>query len=97
MLQTLAVGIPQTEDARRRLRTMLIIMPELNKSISGAILSNETIRQPVPFIGTQRGGNRGGAAAWVFAALFEQGVMLEAWNFASGRFAASAVERRLRL
>ena len=39
------VGIAQTEDARRRYRTLLITTPKLNDSISGAILSDETIQQ----------------------------------------------------
>ncbi|WP_226895895.1 MULTISPECIES: class I fructose-bisphosphate aldolase [Sphingosinicellaceae] len=42
------VGISQTEDARRRYRTLLITTPELKESISGAILSDETIRQQAP-------------------------------------------------
>jgi fructose-bisphosphate aldolase class I len=39
------VGIPQTEDARRRYRTLLITTLGLDDAISGAILSDETIRQ----------------------------------------------------
>jgi fructose-bisphosphate aldolase class I len=42
------VGIPQTEDARRRYRALLITTPGLEKAISGAILSDETIRQSAP-------------------------------------------------
>ena len=48
------LGIPQTEEARRAYREMLVTTPELNQSISGAILFDETIRQRtsgnVPFI-----------------------------------------------
>jgi len=40
-----ALQIPQTEDARRAYRTLLITTPGLGGSISGAILSDETIRQ----------------------------------------------------
>jgi fructose-bisphosphate aldolase class I len=40
-----AVGIPQTEDARRAYRELLITAPRLGDSISGAILYDETIRQ----------------------------------------------------
>jgi fructose-bisphosphate aldolase class I len=38
-------GIPQTVEARRDYRELLILTPRLNKFISGAILSDETIRQ----------------------------------------------------
>lgn len=38
-------GIPQTVDARRDYRELLILTPGLNEFISGAILSDETIRQ----------------------------------------------------
>jgi fructose-bisphosphate aldolase class I len=48
------LGIPQTEEARHAYRQMLVTTPELNQSISGAILFDETIRQRttagVPFI-----------------------------------------------
>jgi len=48
------VGIPQTEEARRTYRELIITVPGLNESISGAILSDETIRQHnkngVPFV-----------------------------------------------
>ncbi|MDO9048298.1 MAG: class I fructose-bisphosphate aldolase [Methylobacter sp.] len=48
------VGIPQTEEARRTYRELIITTPGLNESISGAILSDETIRQHnkdgVPFV-----------------------------------------------
>ena len=40
-----ALGIPGTEEARRRYREMLITTPDLDKCISGAILYDETIRQ----------------------------------------------------
>ncbi len=39
------VGIPQTEEMRRTYRELIITTPGLNESISGAILSDETIRQ----------------------------------------------------
>lgn len=38
-------GIPQTEEARRAYRELLITTPGLGKSISGVILFDETIRQ----------------------------------------------------
>lgn len=40
-----AAGIPQTEDARRAYRELLITTPQLEACISGAILFDETIRQ----------------------------------------------------
>lgn len=40
-----ALGIPQTEDARRAYRELLVTTPHLGESISGAILFDETIRQ----------------------------------------------------
>ncbi|MET4081946.1 fructose-bisphosphate aldolase class I [Pedobacter sp. UYP30] len=40
-----ALGIPQTEEMRRRYRELLVTTPYLNESISGAILFDETIRQ----------------------------------------------------
>ncbi len=40
-----ALGIPQTEDARRSYRELIVTTPGLGKSISGAILYDETIRQ----------------------------------------------------
>jgi fructose-bisphosphate aldolase class I len=40
-----ALGIPQTEEARRAYRELLITAPDLNKYVSGAILYDETIRQ----------------------------------------------------
>ncbi len=43
-----AVGIPQTEDARRAWRALIVTTPRLNESISGAILYDETIRQRTP-------------------------------------------------
>jgi len=39
------VGIPQTEEARRSYREMIVTTPGLGESISGAILYDETIRQ----------------------------------------------------
>jgi fructose-bisphosphate aldolase class I len=40
-----ALGIPQTDEMRRAYRDMIITTPGLGKSISGAILYDETIRQ----------------------------------------------------
>jgi fructose-bisphosphate aldolase class I len=40
-----AVGAPQTEEARRAYRELIVTTPHLNDSISGAILYDETIRQ----------------------------------------------------
>ena len=40
-----AVGIPQTEEARRAYRELLVTTPRLGECISGAILYDETIRQ----------------------------------------------------
>ena len=40
-----ALGIPQTEEARRAWRELLVTAPGLRDSISGAILYDETIRQ----------------------------------------------------
>jgi fructose-bisphosphate aldolase class I len=39
------LGIPQTEEARRAYREMIVTTPGLSESISGAILYDETIRQ----------------------------------------------------
>jgi fructose-bisphosphate aldolase class I len=39
------LGIPQTEEARRAYRELIITTPVLGESISGAILYDETIRQ----------------------------------------------------
>ena len=39
------LGIPQTEEARRAYRDMIVTTPGLGESISGAILYDETIRQ----------------------------------------------------
>lgn len=39
------LGIPQTEEARRAYRELLLTTPDLNKSISGVILFDETIHQ----------------------------------------------------
>lgn len=40
-----ALGIPQTEEARRAYREMIVTTPQLGKYISGGILYDETIRQ----------------------------------------------------
>lgn len=40
-----AMGIPQTEEARRSWRELIVTTPGLGESISGAILFDETIRQ----------------------------------------------------
>lgn len=40
-----ALGIPQTEEARRAYREMIVTTPGLGKFISGVILYDETIRQ----------------------------------------------------
>src|ERR1700728_1902850 len=39
------LGIPQTEEARRAYRELIVTTPGLGESISGAILYDETIRQ----------------------------------------------------
>src|SRR5271165_1593074 len=39
------LGIPQTVEARRAYRELIISTPDLGESISGAILYDETIRQ----------------------------------------------------
>src|ERR1700730_16652652 len=39
------LGIPQTEEARRAYRELLVTTPDIELCISGAILSDETIRQ----------------------------------------------------
>jgi fructose-bisphosphate aldolase class I len=48
------LGIPQTEEARRAYRELIVTTPALSESISGAILYDETIRQQMrdgtPFI-----------------------------------------------
>ena len=41
------LGIPQTEDARRAYRELIVTTPGLSESISGAILYDETIRQQI--------------------------------------------------
>jgi fructose-bisphosphate aldolase class I len=51
-----ALGIPQTEGARRDWRELIVTAPGLGDSISGAILFDETIRQK-----TQAGAVRQGA------------------------------------
>jgi len=40
-----ALGIPQTVEARRDYRDLIVTAPGLNEAISGAILADETIRQ----------------------------------------------------
>jgi fructose-bisphosphate aldolase, class I len=40
-----AAGIPQTEEARRAYRELIVTAPGLGESISGTILYDETIRQ----------------------------------------------------
>ncbi len=49
-----ALGIPQTEEARRSWRELIITTPGLTDSISGAILYDETIHQKctdgMPFV-----------------------------------------------
>ena len=49
-----AAGIPQTEEARRRYRELIVTTPGLGKCINGAILYDETIRQRtrdgIPFV-----------------------------------------------
>src|SRR5512141_3150598 len=40
-----ALGIPETEEARRAYRELIITTPGLGECISGAILFDETIRQ----------------------------------------------------
>jgi fructose-bisphosphate aldolase class I len=40
-----ALGIPQTEEARRAYRELIVTTPGLGECISGAILYDETIRQ----------------------------------------------------
>ena len=51
-------GIPQTEEARRAYRELLVCTPGLNAHISGAILFDETIRQKTtagkPFVDVLR-------------------------------------------
>jgi fructose-bisphosphate aldolase class I len=48
------LGIPQTEDARRSYRELIVTTPDLCDSISGVILYDETIRQRIkggtPFV-----------------------------------------------
>lgn len=49
-----AIGIPQTEEARRSYRELIITSPGLDESIGGAILYDETIHQVtgdgIPFV-----------------------------------------------
>jgi len=40
-----ALGIPQTEEMRRKYRELIVTAPDLGKYVSGAILYDETIRQ----------------------------------------------------
>ena len=53
-----SLGIPQTEEARRAYREMIITTPRLGECISGVILFDETIRQRskdgIPFINVIR-------------------------------------------
>jgi fructose-bisphosphate aldolase class I len=48
------LGIPQTEEARRAYRELIVTTPRLGECISGAILFDETIRQrkkdSIPFV-----------------------------------------------
>lgn len=48
------LGIPQTAEARRAYRELIVTAPKLSESISGAILYDETVRQQIedgtPFI-----------------------------------------------
>ena len=48
------LGIPQTEESRRAYRELIVTTPGLGESISGVILSDETIRQSrknsIPFV-----------------------------------------------
>ena len=48
------LGIPQTEEARRSYRELIVTTPGLGEFISGVILYDETIRQPkkdgTPFV-----------------------------------------------
>ena len=48
------LGIPQTEDARRAWRELIVTTPRLGECISGVILYDETIRQQkndgIPFV-----------------------------------------------
>ena len=49
-----SLGIPQTEEARRAYRELIVTTPDLSESIGGAILYDETIRQQtrdiIPFV-----------------------------------------------
>lgn len=49
-----SLGIPQTEEARRAYREMIVTTPKLSECIGGAILYEETIRQQtqdgIPFV-----------------------------------------------
>ena len=40
-----ALGIPQTEEYRRKYRELIVTTPKLEEAISGAILFDETIKQ----------------------------------------------------
>ena len=48
------LGIPQTEEARRAYRELIVTTPDLGECITGAILYDETIRQQtkdgIPFV-----------------------------------------------
>jgi len=41
------LGIPQTEEARRAYRELIVTTPDLGESVSGAILFDETIKQKI--------------------------------------------------
>lgn len=45
-----SLGIPQTEEARRAYRELLVTTPGLGEFISGVILYDETIRQHMPLL-----------------------------------------------
>ncbi|ASJ72252.1 class I fructose-bisphosphate aldolase [Granulosicoccus antarcticus] len=66
-----ALGIPQTEEARRAWRELIITTPGLADSISGAILYDETIHQFCQAEVTAQLLNE------VFGQLYAQGVLLE--------------------
>ena len=50
------LGIPQTEEARRTYRELIVTTPGLSECISGAILCDETIHQTIPGIAFLSGG-----------------------------------------
>jgi fructose-bisphosphate aldolase, class I len=49
------LGIPQTEEARRAYRELIVTTPGLGECISGAILYDETIRQQKEWSGNDEG------------------------------------------